>query len=161
MSWRKCQWGTKWVMKPGFVLVFLAASDSTSLGSHCVTPPVPQQQYLQSVPAELWQSSHCRSTHTSCTVRLKCNPSKAKVMLLGEQRWSESQGSLFYAHVLPSVQCLSDCLASLDKKMPGDTPFAVLSNILSKSLMTGLRKFVPSGEIFLTKFRYWLYRCLF
>lgn len=93
-------------------------------------------------------------------------------MLLGEQRWSESQGSLFYAHVLPSVQCLSDCvlpsvqclsdcLASLDKKMPGDTPFAVLSNILSKSLMTGLRKFVPSGEIFLTKFRYWLYRCLF
>lgn len=63
--------------------------------------------------------------------------------------------------VLPSVQCLSDCLASLDKKMPGDTPFAVLSNILSKSLMTGLRKFVPSGEIFLTKFRYWLYRCLF
>lgn len=121
-------------MKPGFGLVFLAASDSTSVSSHCVTPPVPRQQYLQSVPAELWQSSHCRSTHTSCTVRLKCNPSKAKVMLLGEQRWSESQGSLFYARVLPSVQCLSgcvlpsvqclsDCLASLDKKMPGDTPF--------------------------------------
>lgn len=139
--------------------VFLAASECTSLSSQRVTAPVPLQQCPCSCRALAEQPPqiHPHLPHRG----LKCSPSKTKGMLFGEESWSENQAS-FCAHALPSLQCLSGGLVSLDiRNQVIHTPFAGLSNSLGKSLVTALRVFFPSSEIFLTKFRLWLYRCLF
>lgn len=144
-----------WIMSGGFGYQWVYRLQFTVCDNTCTTAAIPV--FLQTSG----RAATANPPRTSHTVMLKCNPSKARVMLLGEQRWSESQGSLFHAQALWSVQCLSGSLASIDNHRPGDTPFAGLRNILSKSLMSGLHVLVPSSKIFLTKFRFWLYRCLF
>lgn len=125
----------------------------TSFSSQCVTTPVPLQQYLCSCRALAEQPLQIHSCLLYCDAEIQPKQGQSDVAWRTEVVWKPR------SPFLCTVQCLSDCLANLDYQRPGDTHFAGLSNILSKILMTGLCVFVPSSEIFLTKFRFWVYRC--
>lgn len=118
---------------------------------------VPLQQYLCSCRALAEQPLQIHPCLPHCDAEMQ--PKQGQRCCLESRDGLKAR--VFYAQALPSVQCLSDCLASLDNQWLSDAPFAGWAIFYVKGWWLGYMCLSLRVKFFLSKFRLWLYRCLF
>lgn len=130
MSWCRCHWTTKWLMKPGFDLVLLTGDECSSLSPHCTTAPVGSPMSQQS-------SGRATAANPLASPALRgWNATQARPRWCWFENGDWPKARVFFPLLCtcatPVWWLLSGCWVSPDNQMPDDAPFTLLGSIFFK-----------------------------